>query len=238
MELIFSFTLWLFGVFNFETPPPYSQAPTINFRYANYIDDLVCPIAKILSPTASKEASESFAKYELDLEENSSRFHKLWDGTGPKLLTSTSALIKTRFGYHSKSVALFFCPHISSWSLPRIVPVWQYLPSTPKEKRWSDSEFIDGVYHSQLHMLIFRTLKWRVSSPLLIKYKHEDLYTKTHLHLYAVQKEVYRQNGKNDIWKDVVARTKTLSKSYQRAIEIVELEGAEAFINELKIAQY
>lgn len=217
MEYLFSIWLWFAGVVGLETPPPLVQSPKITFEHASIIDNLVCPF-------------ESRA----DIDKEIPRLQKLWDEKGPKLLQKASELLNSGFGYQEDVTGLFLCSKIPSWAKPRIISVWQYMPSTPANLRWQDLEFVDVVFHEHLHMLINRQLDWKLKSKLLHKYKDEEFFTKIHIHLYGVQKKTYLELGMRSEWEQVVKRNKTFPASYQRAIQIVELEGTKDIIAEVK----
>ena len=72
-------------------------------------------------------------------------------------------------------------------------------------------------------------------SRLLKKYSAEHPVVKNHIHLLALQQAVYLSLK----WKTKLEQVKKKDKSfpngfYKRAWEIVEEEGHEGFINELK----
>lgn len=96
--------------------------------------------------------------------------------------------------------------------------------SKPTLHRYLDDHFAD-LLDSDLE----------VASALLVKYKEEDIFTHTHMHLYALQKAVFLKLGLNTEWEYIVKWSREIpNKGYTRAINIVEEdEGYEPFVDEL-----
>lgn len=234
MEILFSLWLWFAGLFNVEAPPPLIKAPKITFIHASYVDQIVCPVASLFSWSGRVVLDTPFANQKTELNLNIPKLQTLWNEKGPPLLQKASELLNSGFGYEQDVTGLFLCTQIPSWAKPRIISVWQYLPSTPENLRWKDLEFVDVVFHEHLHMLINRKLGWTLHSKLLEKYEEETLFTKIHMHLYALQKQSYLDLNLMEEWEQIILRNKSFPKSYQRAVEIVEIEGAQAFIAELR----
>lgn len=235
MEFLFSALLWIFSVTGYETPHPGSVSPRITFRYDSRIDQYFCPVARSLRvPMNSIPVDVSFDRLRQDLTTELPRLQKLWDEQGPVLLKAASEMLHSKFSYEQDETLLFFCPSFPSWAKPRMISVWQYMPSVPAENRWQNVEFVDVVFHEHLHMLINRLLGWKLKSPILEKYKNEALFTKIHLHLYAVQKSVYLNLGMNREWQLIRGRNSTFPPQYRRSVEIVEQEGTQAFVDELR----
>ena len=176
-----------------------------------------------------------YQKQKADLQLELPKLQKLWDIKGPRLLKKAAELLNTSYGYRLDETGLFLCSNIPSWAKPRIISVWQYMPSTPEKLRWKELEFVDVIFHEHLHMLVNRQLGWKLKSKILDKYASEALFAKIHIHLYALQKQTYLELGLDSEWQQIVARSKTFTPSYQRAVEIVEQEGAEALVQEMKI---
>ena len=72
-------------------------------------------------------------------------------------------------------------------------------------------------------------------SRLLAKYEGEDLLVRNHLHLLALLKHVYVKLGRTRELALVVDADQHLPRAaYRRAWEIVNAEGDEPFVSELK----
>jgi len=157
-----------------------------------------------------------------------------WDGEGPSLLQTATKIIGKPFIYSEKDIPVFLCSAIPGWGLPLMVPVTPYLKTANGSDTWDNFEFIDAVFHELLHMYVVRALRWNPRTDLLKKFGNEAIYTKIHLHLYALQKAVYLASNKGDWWARTLKRTRGFGAEYQRAVDIVEQEGFEPFIKELK----
>lgn len=239
MEHLFSLLLWVFSLAGYETPRPNagSAAPRITFRYAPYVDNLLCPLSRVVRPPVSvPDVAVDFDRLAADLSRELPRLQKVWDERGPELLKAASELLGSKFAYDQDEMGLFFCPRLPSWAKPRLISVWQYMPSVPASARWSDEEFVDVVFHEQLHMLVNRLLGWKLDSPTLERYADEPLFTKIHIHLYAIAKAVYFKLGLEERWRKIKERSKTFPPQYPRAIAIAEKEE-RALLNELKTQQ-
>lgn len=202
-----------------------TEIPIVTFHYSNAIDCYLC---------SSDEKSKILPTWHTELKEYLPFLENEWNKFGPRFLDATSKLIGKPFSYPKFDIPIFLCPNLPGTGLPLMVPVRMYLKSAVTEKPWGRSEFVDMVYHEMLHVYIARALHWNLWTPLLIKYRHEDLNTKIHLHLFAVQKAVYFNLGMEKRWQIVVARNKEFPPQYSRAINIIEKEGYQPFINELK----
>lgn len=211
------------AIYAFSGDP--SSTPRIGFHYSGYIDRLICPsdARASITPVARDELKRRLP----DLD-------RLWSKEGPALLASASRLTGKPFAQSEYDIPVFLCSALPGWGLPLMVPVNLYLRSMSGAGAWDDREFVDAVFHELLHMHVVRSLGWSLRTPLLKRLTGEAFYTKIHVHLYAVQKAVYADLGKEDYWARTVARAKTFPPEYSRAIDRVEQDGAQPWIEELR----
>ena len=92
--------------------------------------------------------------------------------------------------------------------------------------------FLDLVFHELLHTWLVENLKW--PTPLVVKYKSEQKAVRFHLHLMAVQIFIYKKLGRNDLLNWISDFYPKMGGAYLRAWEIVNAEGYEAFISEIR----
>ena len=155
-----------------------------------------------------------------------------WIEEGEPLLRETVRLLKQPFGRLELSVALSLS-HLPSMSYPLVVNVKALLgTSTP----WP--EFFSVVHHELLHRYLNENFSPRLkSSPLLRKYldQGEDRMVRAHLHLFAVQREVYSRLERRAELDQLERSNQGDEKAcYRRAWEIVSrLEAKQAFMADL-----
>lgn len=202
-----------------------SIAPVVKFHYSAAIDKFVCP---------AQGKNKILKSWHDELKIKQDLLEQEWNNNGPKLLGETSKLIGKPFSYAHADIPIFLCPNLPGMGLPLMIPVRMYLQNAVVEQPWHNSEFVDMVYHEILHMYVAKALHWNYWTPLLKKYGDEDINTKIHLHLFALQKYVYFHLGMEKQWQMVVARCEEFPPQYSRAIKIVEKEGCQPFIEELK----
>ncbi len=101
------------------------------------------------------------------------------------------------------------------------------------------TKFSATVFHELLHRYVndrIETLPGK-TTPLLTKYRDEPPVVQNHLHVVAIMKAVYAKLGREkDLEEDsaVEQPVKRSAPAIKRAQEIVEKEGAENFISEIR----
>lgn len=159
-----------------------------------------------------------------------------WKSGGEPLLEETVKLLGKKFGREELSIALSL-NDLPSMSYPLVVNVRSLLPSAVRPKSWP--HFFTTVHHELLHRYLNENFSTDVfsRSPLLQKYinRGERQAVTSHLHLFAVQIEVYSQLGRKAELEDVDPENKEYTDAnYKRAWDIVtRLESKEAFLSEL-----
>ena len=160
-----------------------------------------------------------------------------WSDEGEPLLTETIRLLKRAFGRRELSVALTMSD-LPSMSYPLVVNVSPMLPPAPAPPLpWA--YFFTTLHHELLHRYLNENFSDDVlrRSPLLRKYieQGEKRMVTGHLHLLAVQLDVYSRLGRTAELEEI-NRSNATSKetSYRRAWEIVSrVEPEGAFVAEL-----
>lgn len=119
-------------------------------------------------------------------------------------------------------------------SHPLLLNVRPFLRSTRAPFADSLHVFTNVVYHEVIHSFIVDRLEQIPggTTPILERYRGEPSATRNHLHLYAVMMEVYRELGREQELRAILAREAS-SPPYARAIQIVQTEGPEALIRDL-----
>ena len=154
-----------------------------------------------------------------------------WVSVGENWLQKTITLVGKEFTRNEITANLVMHPDLFSCSHPFLININKHLPKP------DPLHFSELVYHELLHFYLdseFSNL-WELNdSKLLEKYKEEDDHVTAHLHLYAIEKRVLLECDQQNLWNWVVDSSQTAhSPGYQRAIEILDIEGEQAFWDEL-----
>lgn len=158
-------------------------------------------------------------------------FQAAWDGEADKLMQTLFDQLGRSYSRKEMTVTLSVCktPSISN---PFLINVQPWMKSVAGEKApYPMALFVDTVFHEFIHNYVQEHLS--KTTPLLLKYKNEEQLVKGHIHLMAVQIQVYKALGLTDRLKVIGALYEEIGGSYLRAWEIVtKIEGHDAFIKE------
>lgn len=211
--------------------------PKLFFEHG-YVFDQSCQ-------TDSKQPITEAMENELD--QRLPDLQKLWEEKGTDLLTATIDITKHDFGRREESVTLILCPWFAPMSQPLMLRVRSYLKSATEKGNKNfyttlrpDFYFVSQVYHELLHRYLdhnFETMGLinPSRSPLANKYRKENKGVLIHLHLLALQKAVYlKVHRDDDLQKIIQFDSEIPGDIYKRAWEIVNKEGYDKFLDELK----
>jgi hypothetical protein len=205
---------------NFPDP---MQVPAVNLVYIkNGPFDREC--ASLLNKPVKQE----------DMDELSARlgeFQAIWDKEGSIYLQTVLKETGRTFPWQHVEATLTACD-FPSMSSPLIIYTKSFLSSASNPH--SISAFPIVVFHELMHIFL-RSVD--DSSSLKKKYVMESPITLGQLQVMALEKFVLLKLGRQDIikWLDTRYRTR-FSPEHRRAWEIVnDVEGSEAFIEELKV---
>ena len=202
------------------------KAPTLYFSYS-YLYDSICGQAP------GRTVDEAWSQ---ETDEKTSQFESWWLAEEPALTGKLFEIYGKGFKRKELTATLSACPGSSSTSDPLVLVVNRYLktymPKFPAETQ--GFKFADQVFHELLHNWLEENLVR--PTPLLEKYKDEAQIVKNHLHLMAMQKEVYLSLKRDDLlnWLEI-QYSRGSDPGYRRAWDIVNrLEGFQAFSAEVK----
>lgn len=161
-------------------------------------------------------------------------FRELWGREGAPLLRETVRVTGHPFRFRETIAAMHLCPVMSNTSLPLTIAMRRYMRTAPAGE-WAGSLFMFPVlvWHELLHRYVVDVLGSEPDTPLWAKYGAEPERVRWHLHLMAIEEAVLRRLGKDREFATVRAENARWP-SYKRAREIVDKEGAEAFLAELR----
>jgi len=205
--------------------------PKVTFKYSQYFDSTCAELTK--QPIDAAAVTE--------LENRLDSFREHWRKEAPQLLGATVILIKAPFQFRETRAALSVCSGFPSMSLPLTINMRFYLKSLRGEKATSMTIFSSVVFHELLHRYTadrIETLPGK-TTPLLKKYRDEPQIVQSHLHVLSIIKAVYGKLGREKDLEEVTAFEQTLRSAagFKRTREIIEKEGADKFISEIRTSR-
>ena len=213
-----TFLILAFATTAFASQPSY---PKLFFHYSHLYDE-ICATNNPVTPSWAEEAQS-----------RENEFAALWEKEAPTLMGQLFKDFGKGFSRKELTATLSVCHGGGSFSAPLVLDVTWYLKTYMGAKPLRpDYAFVDLVFHELLHTWVDENLKY--PSPLLIKYRDESPSVRAHLHLMAVQKLIYIELGRTDMLNWINWLYPRMVGAYPRAWQIVNKEGYEAFVAELK----
>ncbi len=185
-----------------------------------------------------------------------SEFRAVWAAEGPKLLEAAAKLAGHPFQFNETVATLQGCTALPSMSAPLMIEAAPFTQSAggrdvlakadsaalaraslPKLAPQPMRKFVYSLWHELMHRYVSDSLAalGPGTTPLLGKYAAENIVTRNHLHLFAIETVLWRQLGREtEIAERVAEKKARRARYYLRAYEIVEKEGAGKFIAEIK----
>jgi hypothetical protein len=178
-----------------------------------------------------------------EIERRLPEFRAIWANDGPLLLKTAEEVAGQPFRYREAIAVLQVCEDTGlGTSYPLMInPKWfldAYEGKYRQHPLWRET-FAELVFHEVLHRYIRDALgpgqgePFR-SSKLMQKYANEPLMTRTHLHLFAIERAVYRKLGRYEVVG--MTREYTKNPAYVRAQHIVDDLGVDAVLADFKEA--
>lgn len=207
--------------------------PEVTLEYSPIFD---APCVEITKQSIEPEAVK-------ELENRLDSFREHWRKDAPKLFGTTVKITGVKFQFRETKAALYLCQGFGySMSLPLLINMRYFISAIQGERVSGMPQFSYLVFHETLHRYVSDRIKSLPDSttPLLTKYRGEPLPVRNHLHLFSIMNEVYRKLDRQKDLDAVIAFEQTLKTApiLKRAREIVDKEGAEAFIREIRQSRY
>lgn len=164
-------------------------------------------------------------------------FAEAWARGSPALMSATVEVTGQPYRFGETVATLHACPGMESMSAPLLIEAARYVESPDSRQLRRPGHFVYTLWHEIEHRHIRDIIRTFPDgrTPLLDKYASENPVTRNHLHLFAVEKLVHARLGREDDYhqrgRQYAARG---NKPYARAYQIVEQEGAETFVRELR----
>lgn len=203
--------------------------PEVTFEYSPYFDASCTELSKQpIEPGAIKE-----------LESRLDSFREYWRNEGPKLFETTIKITGVKFQFRETRAALYLCQGFGySMSIPLLINMRYFIAAIQGDRVSPMAQFSYLVFHETLHRYVSDRIESLPddTTPLLTKYRDETLPVRSHLHLLSIVNEVYRKLEGQKGLDAVIAFEQTLKSApiLKRAREIVDKEGAEAFLREIR----
>jgi hypothetical protein len=206
----------------FSCPASYAQTKVF-VEYAGIFDQQCAPVFKMeIKQDQIHEAYERIPE-----------FQKAWDKDGPAFIEKAKDLLQRPYPRKELTLSTTLCGFVPMAS-PYMVNIRPYLKSTSGQLPMAS--FTQLGFHEWIHLYLETFFDF--NSPILEKYKDETFNVKAHLHLMALEKAVYATlkredflNSANNVYGNVI------KGDYARSWEIVEKEGFQKFLKELKSAK-
>lgn len=205
------------------SPLAMSKSPKITLRYSPYFDFWCSQQTNIdISDEQKNRLAQIFPALQ-----------NAWDKLGPTLLKKTESLMGKDFSQNEMIATVFLCKKTPSISMPLLINAnWFTTYENPQPADLA----ADIIYHELIHTYLVDNFPEQLyNSALLKKYANEEPGVLSHIHLMALQKKVYLELGLKDRIEKVISfESESYKGAYKRSWEIVNSEGEESLVKELK----
>lgn len=207
-------------------------APTLFFESGRTYDRVCMNGFKYSEMFSSRDKiDEDLVK---EVENRIDDFSREWQTIGPSLLKKLVDIFNKDFGRSQITIVLSACADAPSMSMPIILNVSRYLKNHKAGRSAKPlNRFPDLVFHELLHNWIGEHLI-QGKSPILSELKDEDKVAGSHLHLFAIQKEVYKETGRGDLWEYTLEFFKEDKGAHGKALKIMQKIGSQKILQDLK----
>jgi hypothetical protein len=215
-----------------QTPIEPTAVPKITIDYPGVIESNCQALGLSIGDTAMVA----------ELRQRLPAWRAAWDKDGPRLLAELRKTVGKPFKFQESIAILQTCKGLHTTSYPLIIDARKTLTGGIYGGRVD--LFVNDLFHELTHRYVRDILGDGdrlpfKETPMMLKYQAEAPFVRTHLHLYALHKVIYQRLGLVDTWNAEVASKRsrpTEVASYIRALDIVDAEGPDVFIAELKNA--
>lgn len=213
-----------------------AMAPEITLDWVGVHEQTLCNAPADLTrfEAAKREAEQRLPE-----------FQKAWARHGPVWLSRTEKLIGREFQYQEALTTLTVCAD-QPWgtSYPLTTNLEWFLSAYDGRYRnhplWEEL-FAERVFHEVLHRYI-RDIVGRGAgqpmrdTPIMAKYSSEPFVTRAHLHIVAIERVLFGPPlGRSELLS-ILRQDHQDAPAYARAYQIVDKEGTDAVIADLRSA--
>jgi hypothetical protein len=200
--------------------------PKVAFTYSPIFD---APCSDLTKEPIDQEAVK-------ELEDRLPSLEAYWRKDERALFSAVPVVTGIPFQFKETRAALILCK-FQSMSIPLIINMRPYVSRITKETV-PLPVFSNTVFHEVMHRYAADCIRRLPNNTTRLreKYKGESPAVVNHLHLYAIERLVYRKLGREPELQLSIDDEKKLrgGKVLARAREIVAAETAEALVAELK----
>lgn len=157
-------------------------------------------------------------------------FQRWWNTDGPAYVKAALAEVGAPFPHRQMQATLTVCAPVSM-SSPLLISTNAHLSNAAKPQ--PDWYFAFVVYHEIMHHYARAVYE---TSALRKKYASESPVTLNHLHVVALELFALKKLKKQAELEYLNNRYSRTTAGHRRAWEIVNAEGEQAFLNEMKMA--
>lgn len=236
MKILPAFSCFLFAALTYAVPAS-AGAPRLFFEEAGPFDGACGALKEHDDYKVTKAMRQELLDRHFD-------FAKLWEAQGTPLVQELERLLKRKYPRSEESVTLTLCQWFSPMSHPLLMRVREYLKATAKDNpggpqvQLPDSYFVSQVFHELLHRYLdhhFPDVDSDQKSILIKTHSSEKGGVLSHLHVLAIEKAIYLGLGRKKELDEIVGLdSKIPGGTYKRAWEVVDLEGYQKFVDELR----
>lgn len=208
-------------------------APKLFFSWTNPYDKMCARGFDYSKVDENADSDKLKMSWSTELKNRVSEFQERWDKDSQILFKVLLNEFKKDFTRVEYSASLSACAVAPSMPNPLVLNVSRYLktfwaPKEPKDMKY----FVDVPFHELLHLWLSENLP--KETPIITKHKNEKDGVISHIHLFAMQSLIYEKAGMEDNWKEVRAFILRHGGVHQRALELMEKEGRDKVLKELK----
>lgn len=214
-------------------PAASAQPPEITLDWVGIHELTLC------NPPDDRKAFES-AK--LEAERRLPEFRHAWAKHGPIWLKEAEALVGRPFQYREALATLTVCPG-RPWatSYPLLIGLERFLAAYDgpyRNHELREEVFAELLFHEVLHRYVRDIVgpgagQPLADTPLMKRYANEPFYTRSHLHLMAIERLLFQKLGHGELLR-IVRQDHQIAPAYARVYEIVDREGAETIVADLR----
>lgn len=216
-----------------QSPPPEAPVPQVTFSHLGLIERY----CERVSPNKPNRAVMA------ELGRRTQEFARIWSAAGPELMRASVAVTGRPWPFAETLATLHACPDLDAMSAPLLIDAGYYLTGRPAPEAGAAdpplsadqaADFAYVVWHELEHRHVGGILATFPNrrTPLLERYAAEPPVTRFHLHLFAIEELVYRRLGRQEEFRR--RREARRDPAYVRAFQIVQAEGAERWVAELR----
>lgn len=209
--------------------------PPVRFDYSETYDETCARGFGYMDLEEAPKKSERLKpEWVEELKKRLPEFEQAWNQQGPSFLQILHGRFRTGFRDPIYVAYLSACESTPSMGFPLILNVSRFLKSFRAKKKPRDLKYFPvNLLHELLHVWLRANLP--ASTPLLKKFASENRTTRNHIHLIALQREIFAKLHRSDLLAFIERDYVRMGGSHKKAWDLVESEGIEKILDEVPI---